>query len=157
MPQLYHRKTTSPRLTLAVLATVVAAFSMLQSLVTPALPVMQHDLHTSASTVTWVFTALLLSVSVATPLLGRIGDMVGKERTLLIGLVALAVGCLLAALAPNIGVLIAARVIQGLGGAVFPLWSASCRPSSPPAADSASCWPGRLSRRWAGAGCSGSR
>ncbi|MGC4940645.1 MFS transporter [Kribbella sp. DT2] len=121
MPQLYHRKTTSPRLTLAVLATVVAAFSMLQSLVTPALPVMQHDLHTSASTVTWVFTALLLSVSVATPLLGRIGDMVGKERTLLIGLVALAVGCLLAALAPNIGVLIAARVIQGLGGAVFPL------------------------------------
>ncbi|GAA1549383.1 MFS transporter [Kribbella lupini] len=121
MPQLYHRKTTSPRLTLAVLATVVAAFSMLQSLVTPALPVMQRDLHTSASTVTWVFTALLLSVSVATPLLGRIGDMVGKERTLLIGLVALAVGCLLAALAPNIGVLIAARVIQGLGGAVFPL------------------------------------
>ncbi|MEV6281964.1 MFS transporter [Kribbella sp. NPDC051770] len=121
MPQLYHRKTTSPRLTLAVLATVVAAFSMLQSLVTPALPVMQHDLHASASTVTWVFTALLLSVSVATPLLGRIGDMVGKERTLLIGLVALAVGCLLAALAPNIGVLIAARVVQGLGGAVFPL------------------------------------
>jgi EmrB/QacA subfamily drug resistance transporter len=121
MPQLYHRKTTSPRLTLAVLATVVAAFSMLQSLVTPALPVMQRDLHTTASTVTWVFTALLLSVSVATPLLGRIGDMVGKERTLLIGLGALAVGCLLAALAPNIGVLIAARVLQGLGGAVFPL------------------------------------
>jgi EmrB/QacA subfamily drug resistance transporter len=116
-----HRKTTSPRLTLAVLATVVAAFSMLQSLVTPALPLIQHDLHTTPGMVTWVFTALLLSVSVATPLLGRIGDMVGKERTLLIGLVALAVGCLLAALAPNIGVLVGARVVQGLGGAVFPL------------------------------------
>lgn len=118
MPRIRH---TSPRLTLAVLATVVAAFSMLQSLVTPALPLIQHDLHTTPALVTWVFTALLLSVSVSTPLLGRIGDMVGKERTLLIGLVALAVGCLLAALAPNIGVLIAARVVQGLGGAVFPL------------------------------------
>jgi EmrB/QacA subfamily drug resistance transporter len=104
-----------------VLAAVVAAFSMLQSLVSPALPVIQRDLGTTASTVTWVFTALLLSVSVATPLLGRIGDMVGKERTLLIALAALAVGCLLAALAPNIGVLIGARVVQGLGGAVFPL------------------------------------
>ncbi|MGW6280019.1 MFS transporter [Kribbella sp. NPDC055071] len=111
----------NPRLTLAVLATVVASFSMLQSLVSPALPVIQHELHTTASTVTWVFTALLLSVSVATPLLGRIGDMYGKERTLLFGLIALAVGCLLAALAPNVGVLIVARVMQGVGGAVFPL------------------------------------
>ncbi|QNE18607.1 MFS transporter [Kribbella qitaiheensis] len=121
MPRIRHRKTTSPRLTLAVLATVVAAFSMLQSLVTPALPLIQHDLHTTPAAITWVFTGLLLSVSVATPLLGRIGDMVGKERTLLIGLIALAVGCLIAAVAPNIGVLIAARVVQGLGGAVFPL------------------------------------
>ncbi|MEV5966172.1 MFS transporter [Kribbella sp. NPDC051952] len=111
----------NPRLTLAVLATVVASFSMLQSLVSPALPVIQHDLHTTPSTVTWVFTALLLSVSVATPLLGRIGDMHGKERTLLVALIALAVGCLIAALAPNVGVLIAARVIQGVGGAAFPL------------------------------------
>ncbi|MFD7155731.1 MFS transporter [Kribbella sp. NPDC059898] len=111
----------NPRLTLAVLATVVASFSMLQSLVSPALPVIQHSLHTTPGTVTWVFTALLLSVSVATPLLGRIGDMAGKERTMFIALAALAVGCLVAALAPNIGVLIAARIFQGVGGAVFPL------------------------------------
>ncbi|TDD44151.1 MFS transporter [Kribbella antibiotica] len=109
------------RITLAVLASVVAAFSMLQSLVSPALPVIQHDLHTDPTTVTWVFTALLLSVSVSTPLLGRVGDMYGKDRTLLIALVALAVGCLVAALAPTIGVLIIARIIQGFGGAVFPL------------------------------------
>jgi EmrB/QacA subfamily drug resistance transporter len=47
--------------------------------------------------------------------------MYGKERTLLFGLIALAVGCLLAALAPNVGVLIVARALQGVGGAVFPL------------------------------------
>jgi EmrB/QacA subfamily drug resistance transporter len=118
MPEI---RSGNPRLTLVVLGTVVAAFSMLQSLVSPALPVIQRDLHTTPGTVTWVFTALLLSVSIATPLLGRIGDMTGKRRTLLIALVALAVGCLIAALAPNVDVLIAARVLQGVGGAVFPL------------------------------------
>jgi EmrB/QacA subfamily drug resistance transporter len=71
--------------------------------------------------VTWVLTAWLLSAAVATPLLGRIGDLAGKKRTLLIALGAVILGCLIAALAPNISVLIAGRVVQGLGGAVFPL------------------------------------
>jgi EmrB/QacA subfamily drug resistance transporter len=118
MPRLYQ---TSPRLTFVVLAAAAAAFSLMQSLVTPVLPIIQHDLHTSASAVTWVLTAWLLSASVATPLLGRIGDMIGKDRTLLVALAAIAVGCLIAALAPNIGVLVVARVLQGLGGAVFPV------------------------------------
>ncbi|MEO3860259.1 MFS transporter [Acrocarpospora sp. B8E8] len=113
--------TSSTRLTFVVLSAAVASFSILQSLVSPVLPTIQHDLNTSQSTVTWVLTAWLLSASVATPLLGRIGDMIGKERTLLIALGAIAVGCLTAALAPTIGVLIVGRVIQGLGGAVFPM------------------------------------
>ncbi len=65
---------------------------MLQSLVTPVLPTIQADLHTSATTVTWVITAWLLTASVATPLLGRVGDMAGKERTLLVALGAIAIG-----------------------------------------------------------------
>jgi EmrB/QacA subfamily drug resistance transporter len=113
--------TSSVRLTFLVLSAAAAAFSMLQSLVSPVLPTIQHDLGTSQSTVTWVLTAWLLSASVATPLMGRIGDMIGKERTLLVALGAIALGCLVAALAPNIAVLIVGRVIQGLGGAVFPL------------------------------------
>jgi EmrB/QacA subfamily drug resistance transporter len=129
MPQLSR---SSYRLTFAVLAASTAAFSMLQSLVSPVLPVMQRDLHTSAGTVTWVLTAWLLAASVATPLMGRIGDMAGKERTLLAALAAIALGCLLAALAPNIGVLIVARVIQGLGGALFPLSFGIIRDEFPP-------------------------
>jgi EmrB/QacA subfamily drug resistance transporter len=118
MPRLYQ---SSPRRTFAVLAAAAAAFSLMQSLVTPVLPTIQRDLHTSAGTVTWVLTAWLLAASVATPLMGRISDMIGKDRTLLVALAAIAVGCLVAALAPNIGVLIVARVLQGLGGAVFPV------------------------------------
>ena len=118
MPRLYQ---SSPRLTFVVLAAAAAAFSLMQSLVTPVLPTIQRDLHTSAGTVTWVLTAWLLAASVATPLMGRISDMIGKERALLVALAAIAAGCLVAALAPNIGVLIVARVLQGLGGAVFPV------------------------------------
>ncbi|MFJ9868026.1 MFS transporter [Streptomyces sp. NPDC101165] len=111
----------STRLTFAVLATGAGVFAMLQSLIAPALPTVQHALHTSQSTATWVMTAYLLSASVFTPILGRVGDLVGKKRTLVAVLVAVLVGCLVAALAPNIGVLIVARVVQGAGGALFPL------------------------------------
>ncbi|WP_327720854.1 MFS transporter [Streptomyces sp. NBC_00490] len=112
---------TSTRLTFAVLATGAGVFAMLQSLIAPALPTVQHALHTSQSTSTWVMTAYLLSASVFTPILGRIGDLIGKKRTLVAVLLVVLAGCLLAALAPNIGMLIVARVVQGVGGALFPL------------------------------------
>ena len=111
----------STRLTFAVLATGAGVFAMLQSLIAPALPTVQHALHTSQSTATWVMTAYLLSASVFTPILGRVGDLVGRKRTLVAVLVAVLAGCLVAALAPDIGVLIVARVVQGAGGALFPL------------------------------------
>ncbi|MFJ2237245.1 MFS transporter [Streptomyces sp. NPDC087859] len=111
----------STRLTFAVLATGAGVFAMLQSLIAPALPTVQHALHTSQSTATWVMTAYLLSASVFTPILGRVGDLIGKKRTLVGVLLVVLAGCLLAALAPNIGMLIVARVVQGVGGALFPL------------------------------------
>jgi len=94
---------------------------MLQSLVIPALGTLQHELHTTQSTATWVLTAYLLSSSIFAPIMGRIGDMIGKERVLVTALVFMATGSLLGALAPSIGVMIAARVIQGISGGVLPL------------------------------------
>jgi EmrB/QacA subfamily drug resistance transporter len=108
-------------LTFAALALSAATFAVLQSLVAPALPEIQRDLHASATAVTWILTAYLLSASVLTPIVGRLGDMFGKERTLIYSLAMLGVGTLLAALATDINVLIVARVIQGGGGAIFPL------------------------------------
>ena len=108
-------------LTFAVLALAGASFALLQSLVAPALPEIQRDLHASATAVAWVLTGYLLSASVLTPIIGRLGDMFGKEHTLVVSLAVLGAGTLLAALANSIGVLILARVIQGAGGAIFPL------------------------------------
>jgi EmrB/QacA subfamily drug resistance transporter len=105
----------------AVLATGVMAYALLQSLVIPVLPTISRDLHTSQSAVTWVLTAYLLSASVFTPIVGRLGDMWGKERMLVATLVALAVGCVLSAVATSIGVMVAGRVIQGAGGGLLPL------------------------------------
>ncbi|HSR83416.1 MAG TPA: MFS transporter [Streptosporangiaceae bacterium] len=110
-----------PVTTFAVLALGVAAFALLQSLVIPVLTTVQHELHTTQSTVTWVLTAYLLSASVMTPILGRVGDMIGKKRVFVATLLALAVGSFLAAIASSIGVLIAARVIQGVGGGMIPV------------------------------------
>jgi MFS family permease len=58
---------------------------------------------------------------VATPILGRVGDMIGKDRALLVVLGAIALGSLVSALAPNLAVVIVGRVVQGLGGAIYPI------------------------------------
>jgi EmrB/QacA subfamily drug resistance transporter len=120
-------------LTLAVLALSALAYALSQTLVVPALPAIRAELHTSTTTVTYVLTAYLLSASVATPIMGRLGDMFGKERMLVATLLAFGTGSLIAALSHSIGVLIAGRVIQGLGGATFPLAFGIIRDEFPPA------------------------
>lgn len=109
------------RVTFTVLAAGVAAYALLQSLVVPVLTTVQAQLHTTQDAATWVLTAYLVSASVMTPILGRVGDMIGKERIFVVTLAALALGSALAALATSIGVMIVARVIQGVGGGMVPV------------------------------------
>jgi EmrB/QacA subfamily drug resistance transporter len=111
----------NPRVTLAVLSLAGFAYAVLSSEVVPALPTIQHSLHTSETAVSWLLTGYLLSASVGTAILGRFGDMYGKEHVLVWTLVILAGGTLLAALSNTLEVLIAARVIQGVAGGIFPL------------------------------------
>jgi EmrB/QacA subfamily drug resistance transporter len=108
-------------ITLAALVVAGVAFALQQTLVIPALPALQRDLDTSTAWVTWLLTAFLLSASVLTPLLGKLGDQHGKERLLVISLGIFLLGSIAAIFAWNVGSLIVCRVIQGAGGAVFPL------------------------------------
>jgi EmrB/QacA subfamily drug resistance transporter len=108
-------------LILAVLSLGGLAYAMLSSSVVPALPTMQRALHTNETGITWLLTAYLLAASVGTAILGRLGDMYGKERLLLWTLVILAAGTLLAAVSSSLGVIIVARFIQGASGGIFPL------------------------------------
>jgi EmrB/QacA subfamily drug resistance transporter len=121
-----------PRMTFAVLAIGVCSYSLLQSMTVPALPRIQQELDTDQSTAAWVLTAFLLAASVATPIGGRLGDSLGKRRMLVVSLSALAVGAVVAALATSIEVMIAARVVQGLGGGALPLAFGIIRDELPP-------------------------
>ena len=109
------------KVTFGVLVLGVSAYALLQSLVIPALTTIQSTLHTSQNTVTWVVTAYLLSASIFTPVMGRIGDILGKEHVMVATLLALSVGSVIAGLANNITLLIIGRAVQGIGGGVIPL------------------------------------
>ena len=107
--------------TFALLAVAGISYALLQSLVAPALPEIEHALHTSENSVSWVLTSYLLSASVATPIIGRLGDMYGKERLLVIVLALLAVGTIVSALSTSLPLMLVGRVVQGAAGGIFPL------------------------------------
>ena len=109
------------KVTFGLLAMAAVSYALLQSLVAPALPDIQHSLHTSVNSASWVLTAYLLSASVATPLIGRLGDMYGKERLLVAVLVLLCVATTVSALATSLTVMLVGRVLQGAAGGIFPL------------------------------------
>ena len=118
--------------TLGILILAGVAFALQQTMVIPALPALQHEFETTTAWATWLLTGFLLSASVATPIVGKLGDQYGKERLLVISLSVFLLGSLLAIFSPNIGVLIACRVLQGVGAAVFPLSFSIIRDEFPP-------------------------
>jgi MFS family permease len=108
-------------LLVAVLALGGLAFSLLQSMVAPALPSIGRHLHASPATAGWIVTSYLVAAAVATPIAGRMGDEWGRRRVLVVVLGLLAAGCVIAALAGSLALLVVGRAVQGIAGAVFPL------------------------------------
>jgi EmrB/QacA subfamily drug resistance transporter len=119
-------------LTLAILTMAGTAFALQQTMVFPALSTFQQEFDTSPAWATWVLTIFLLTASVATPLLGKLGDQYGKERMLVVALSIFLLGTIGGAFAWNIGSLIAFRAVAGAGGAVFPLSFGIIRDEFPP-------------------------
>ena len=118
--------------TFALLALAAVSYALLQSLVAPALPDIQHQLDTSVNSASWVLTAYLLSASIATPLIGRLGDMYGKELLLVTVLIVLCIGTAVSALATSLTVMLFGRVLQGAAGGIFPLAFGIIRDEFPP-------------------------
>jgi MFS family permease len=104
-----------------VLALGSLTYQVAQTALLPAVPNLVKAYDTNSSGVAWTFTAFLLSAAVLTGVFGRLGDMFGKRRLLVIGLMIVALGNVLCALASGLPVVIAGRVLQGAAGAVFPL------------------------------------
>lgn len=111
----------TPRAAFAAIALSVASLALLQNLVIPVIPLIAADFGVTADAASWTNTSWLIAAAVATPLLGRIGDLRGRRNTFLAVLAVVAIGDVVASFAPNLEVLILARVLQGVGGALFPL------------------------------------
>ncbi len=122
------------RVVLAILAGMALMVTYVETMVLPAFSNFESFFHvTSASTIVWILSAYLLVGVVVTPIFGKLGDIYGKKRMLLVAMSVYAVAVTLAGFSPNIGaafglsrpdqiyVLIGVRAIQGIGMAMFPL------------------------------------
>ena len=132
VPGLRESERVHPNVVLSVLSLAAVTYAVLSSAVIPALPTLQHSLNASETGVTWLLTGFLLSASIGTAIIGKLGDMYGKQRLLVWTLLALAGGTLLAALSTSLAMLIVARVIQGVAGGIFPLAFGIARDEFPP-------------------------
>ena len=111
----------SPVGVVSALLIVILSYSIMQGMVIPAIPGIASAYAIDVTTATWVLSGNLAMTAVAVPLLGRLGDIFGRRRVLLVTLLIYAAGSILAAVAPTFPLLVAARVVQGVGGGVFAL------------------------------------
>src|ERR1700733_11740439 len=103
------------------LVVLCAGFLMIildQTIVNVALPSIQTDLHFSQSNLAWVVNAYLVAFGGLLLLVGRLGDLIGRKRIFLVGLTVFTAASVLCGLADTRSLLIGARFVQGVGGAM---------------------------------------
>jgi MFS family permease len=101
--------------------------SLMQALIVPLMADLPRHLDAGPSETTWLVTATLLSGAVGSVLFGRLGDLYGKKRMIVVSLACLVLGSLIGALATTAGWLIFARCLQGVTMAVVPLGISALR------------------------------
>ncbi len=122
-----------PRFGLAfALNCAVASYSAMQSVVIPLLPEIGSRFDASTADTAWVLSGFLLIGAAFTPVAGKVGDLIGRSKTLVAVLAIFLVGTVLAIFAQTLLLLIVARFIQGLGAASIALSLSIVKSSYPP-------------------------
>jgi MFS family permease len=106
---------------LAILSCIATMVMYAETMLIPAIPDLIKDFHVSYSMSSWILTAYLVSGAVMTPIAGKLSDIYGRKKILLIIMVIYAVGVSLAGFAANIYFMLVARAIQGIGMSMFPI------------------------------------
>ncbi|WP_229857166.1 MFS transporter, partial [Streptomyces anandii] len=104
-----------------VLAFAGIVVAVMQTLLVPVIKDLPQLLDTSPSNATWVLTSTLLSGAVATPIMGRLGDLYGKRRMLIASLAVMVAGALVSALTSTLLPMIVGRTLQGFAMGAIPL------------------------------------
>lgn len=120
------------RLLPGALVSIVMVTGVISSLGAPLIPSVSHDLGVSLSAAQWSLTATLLVGVVSSPVMGRLADGPRRRETLIGGLAVVALGCVIAALASSLPVLVLGRAMQGLGLGLVPQGMATARDELPP-------------------------
>lgn len=131
MPNQPARRSASGGLLIAVLAAAGISVSLMQTLIIPLIPQLPALLDTSPANASWAITATLLTGAVATPMLGRLGDMYGPKPILVLCATLLFVGSLIAATTTSLIPLVIGRGLQGFGAPVIALGISVLRTALP--------------------------
>jgi MFS family permease len=106
---------------LAILSCIATMVMYAETMLIPAIPDLIKYFHVSYSMSSWILTAYLVSGAVMTPIAGKLSDIYGRKKILLVIMVIYAVGVSLSGFAANIYFMLIARAIQGIGMSMFPI------------------------------------
>jgi MFS family permease len=119
--------------TLAILSSTLLVVFFSETMLLPAIPEIMRDFSISYGTAAWIFSAYLIVAAVMTPIAGKMSDLYGKKKVLLILLTMYVAGMVAGGFAENISFLLASRIIQGVGLAAIPAAFSLLRDTFPPA------------------------
>lgn len=123
---------TRPAVIVAIACMCGIVVALSQTLIIPLIPGLPRILHTSAANASWAVTATLLTAAVATPVAGRLGDMVGKRLMMLVSMGFLMGGSVISALAHSLPMMVVGRALQGLAMGAIALGISVLRDELPP-------------------------
>lgn len=126
------RRTYSTATVIGVLAATGVTVSLMQTLVIPLMPRLPELFDTTVANASWIITSTLLVAAIAMPVMGRLGDMFGKQRMLLFCIASLGVSSLVCALGTALPIVVFGRGLQGFGIGAIPLGISLMRDILPP-------------------------
>ena len=121
LPETSEKIRTSAWITLAILGSTLLITFYGETMLLPAIRDIIGDFHISYSTSSWILTAYLISGAVATPIAGKLSDIYGRKKMVLIIFIIYIIGISAGGFSSNISFLVIARVIQGIGISMFPI------------------------------------
>ncbi|HEY6657659.1 MAG TPA: MFS transporter [Nitrososphaeraceae archaeon] len=122
----------SARFLLVLLSSTLLVIMFSETMLLPAIPEIMQDFNIPYSTAAWIFSAYLIVAAVMTPIAGKLSDIYGNKKILLILLILYVVGVVAGGFSDNISFLLASRIIQGVGLAAVPVAFSIIRDSFPP-------------------------
>jgi MFS family permease len=123
---------TSAWITLAILGSSILITMYGETMLLPAIPDIITEFNISYNTASWILTAYLIAGAVMTPIAGKLSDIYGRKKMVLIIMIIYIIGICLGGLSSNITILIISRVIQGIGISMFPIAFGIVRDQFPP-------------------------